>query len=139
MLACLLIDKGELAAAEGLLSPLLAAYHRQFGPEHPSSLATLENLASVRAKQGDASAAEDLFRQALGVRERIFGPHHPHTSRGRTNLGLPLAAGPAATASQPSRVKAVADHEAGSRSPSDQPALGSLAAAGPPQKAPSDG
>jgi len=46
-LAQLLEDRGEWAAAEPLYRRALEAYQRVMGPEHPDTLTSVSNLASL--------------------------------------------------------------------------------------------
>jgi CHAT domain-containing protein/tetratricopeptide (TPR) repeat protein len=52
---------------------------RTLGPEHPDTLVSTSNLASLYRDQGRAAEAEPLFRRVLEVRERVLGQEHPKT------------------------------------------------------------
>ncbi|WP_293866479.1 tetratricopeptide repeat protein, partial [uncultured Alsobacter sp.] len=50
------------------------------GPDHPSTAASYNNLASNLDAQGRAGEAEPLYRKALEIRERMLGPDHLSTA-----------------------------------------------------------
>ena len=49
------------------------------GPEHPDTLASIANLASMRQGQHRWREAEELHRQVADARKRVLGLEHPHT------------------------------------------------------------
>jgi tetratricopeptide (TPR) repeat protein len=78
---------GRYLAAEAPCRRALEVRERTFGPEHPLSLQSLNNLASLLAVQGDLEGAEHLIRRALEARERNQGPEDPATLSCLNNLG----------------------------------------------------
>jgi Flp pilus assembly protein TadD len=70
----------------------LKTQERILGPEHPHTLASLNNLALLLSNKGDSDAAEPLYRRALEAQERILGPEHPDTLRSVKNLAMLLNA-----------------------------------------------
>ena len=56
------------------------------GPDHPSTLASRNNLAGAYQDAGRLDEAIALYEQTLEDRTRILGPHHPHTLTSRNNL-----------------------------------------------------
>ena len=50
-----------------------------FGPEHPTRLSYMKNLASVYSNEGRYAQAEALFNQNLEIIRRVIGPEHPLT------------------------------------------------------------
>ena len=64
------------------------ASERVLGPEHPDTLATVNNLASLYRSQGRYGEAEPLYRRALEASERVLGPEHPHTLGSVNNLAV---------------------------------------------------
>ena len=56
------------------------------GPDHPSTLASRNNLASAYRAAGRLDAAIALHEQNLEDRTHILGPHHPDTLASRNNL-----------------------------------------------------
>ena len=49
------------------------------GAEHPDTLISVNNLASVLWDQGKYEAAEEMHRRALEGREKVLGAEHPDT------------------------------------------------------------
>ena len=56
------------------------------GPDHPSTLASRNNLAGAYRDAGRLDEAIALYEQILEDRTRILGPHHPSTLTSRNNL-----------------------------------------------------
>ena len=58
------------------------------GPEHPSTLTTMHNLAGVLRHQGEYDQARELYEQVLEVEQRpeVLGPEHPSTLTTMHNL-----------------------------------------------------
>jgi len=66
----------------------LDSRRRVFGPEHPETLRSMNNLALVYADEGKYAQAETLHSQALGIERRVLGPEHPNTLLSMHNLAL---------------------------------------------------
>ncbi|KAN0070808.1 hypothetical protein V8E54_010973, partial [Elaphomyces granulatus] len=49
------------------------------GPEHPSTLCSMNNLASTYRNQGRWTEAEKLHVQVMVTRKTVLGPGHPDT------------------------------------------------------------
>jgi hypothetical protein len=64
----------------------MPALERVNGPEHPSTLETLNELARWTGLAGNPAAARDLLAKLLPVLERVLGPEHPDTNLTRTHL-----------------------------------------------------
>ncbi|KAJ1619571.1 hypothetical protein T492DRAFT_915886 [Pavlovales sp. CCMP2436] len=86
----LLHDQGRLGEAEPLLRRALEGRERQLGVNHPSTLTSVNNLASLLQDQGKLVEAELLFRRALEGREEQLGASHPRTLTAVNNLALLL-------------------------------------------------
>jgi len=56
------------------------------GPEHPSTLASMNNLASTYQDQGRWNEAEKLNVQVMEIRKTMLGPEHPDTLVSMNNL-----------------------------------------------------
>jgi Flp pilus assembly protein TadD len=67
---------------------LLGIRRRVVGPEDPSTLATMHNLAFAINKQGRAEEAETLYRELLDVRRRVLGAEHPDTLKTTHNRAV---------------------------------------------------
>ncbi len=62
----------------------------EFGPDHPTTLTTVNNLGNLHQDMGDPTAAEPLFRQTLEKRRRVLPPDDPETLTSINNLALVL-------------------------------------------------
>ena len=63
-----------------------------YGPEHPNTLSSRNNLANALDDQGKHAEAEAEHRAVLTSRERVLGPEHPDTLASRNNLAVALRA-----------------------------------------------
>ena len=68
----------------------LEARERVLGPEHPSTLGSVNNLATLLYRKGDYAGAQPLVERALEARERVLGPEHPSTLASVHNLAALL-------------------------------------------------
>jgi tetratricopeptide (TPR) repeat protein len=72
----------------------LEASERTLGPEHPTTLSNVGNLALLYVPQGRYAEAEPLYLWTLEASERTLGPEHPTTLTSVNNLaGLYSAQG----------------------------------------------
>jgi hypothetical protein len=69
VLAFLLKDQGDLAAARPLFERALAIKEKVLGPEHPSTATILNNLALLVQDQGDLAAARSVTTSRGGCAE----------------------------------------------------------------------
>ena len=69
-----------------LLAEYVTDHERVFGPDHPDTLTSRNNLACAYQTAGDLGRAIPLYQQTLTDRERILGPDHPQTLTSRNNL-----------------------------------------------------
>ena len=65
--------------AEALFSEVLEIRRRAFGPEHPDTLSTMNELARTYYDEGNYEKAERLCSEVLEMRRRVLGPEHPST------------------------------------------------------------
>ena len=56
------------------------------GPEHPTTLTSMDNLAEVLRNQGKYEAAEKMHRRTLELCEKVLGLEHPTTLTSMNNL-----------------------------------------------------
>jgi len=63
---------------------------KMLGKDHPDTLRSVSNLASVLRSQGKYEEAEAMNRRALDGMEKMLGKEHPHTLRSVSNLALLL-------------------------------------------------
>lgn len=62
----------EAAAGERLLKLI----EQTFGPNHPATAATLNNIAIVYENQGQYEEALKAYTRALAIKEKALGPDH---------------------------------------------------------------
>ena len=84
--------RGLYASARMLYERELEFRRRVQGPEHPSTLTTMNNLAATFSAQGDLAGARKLQEETLGIRRRVLGPEHPETANSMNNLALEILA-----------------------------------------------
>src|SRR4051812_26094407 len=85
---------GQINEAVPLAEQALELARQAFGPRHPDTLLSMNNLAFVLDRQGRSSKAEPLYREALegsGSQEAL-GPSHPTTLLVQMNYVLNLVA-----------------------------------------------
>jgi tetratricopeptide (TPR) repeat protein len=64
---------------------------RLLGPEHPDTLTSLHELATLYNYQGRYAPAETLYKQVLEGRRRVLGPDHQDTLAVMSDLGLAIS------------------------------------------------
>jgi hypothetical protein len=62
----------------GQLKELRQDLERVFGPDHPDTLKTRNNIGSLTGRIGDAEGALRLFQELLPDLERVLRPDHPY-------------------------------------------------------------
>ena len=87
-LGMLYSDQGKIKEAEDMYLWALAGYEKAWGPEHTSTLITVNNLGALYKNQGKMKEAEDMYLRALTGKEKAWGPEHKHALDTRYNLGL---------------------------------------------------
>ncbi|MBT8421370.1 MAG: tetratricopeptide repeat protein [Gammaproteobacteria bacterium] len=90
--------------AERVAQAALDLAERALGNEHPNTLVSINNLASLHSLQGRFDAAEPLLKRALKTSKKVLGEEHPNTltsinalaflyeARGRHDAAEPLLA-----------------------------------------------
>ena len=81
---------GLFPRAESLLSRSLQIRRKLLGPQHPDTLASVNDLGEAIWRQARYPEAERLVHEALEGRQRALGPNHPATLASMNNLGLLL-------------------------------------------------
>jgi len=61
---------------------------KAWGPEHTSTLDTVNNLGILYRNQGKLVEAEEMYQRALDGKEKTWGPEHTSTLDTVNNLGL---------------------------------------------------
>ena len=87
-LGMLYADQGKLAEAEKMYQRALDGYEKAWGPEHTSTLDTVNNLGLLYNDQGKLAEAEKMYQRALDGYEKVWGPNHPSILRTVNNLRL---------------------------------------------------
>jgi tetratricopeptide (TPR) repeat protein len=77
---------GKYEEAERTHRQALQLKEKVLGKEHPSTLASMNNLARVLDSQGKYEEAEQMHRQALQLWEKVLGQEHPSTLTSMSNL-----------------------------------------------------
>ncbi|KAH8669305.1 hypothetical protein BGZ61DRAFT_483478 [Ilyonectria robusta] len=78
--------KGIYKEAEEMNRRALETKERVLGREHPSTLTSINNLATVLQDQGKYEEAEQMNRRALDASEKVLGREHPSTLTSVYNL-----------------------------------------------------
>jgi tetratricopeptide (TPR) repeat protein len=76
--------------ARPLFESALAIDEKVFGPDHPNTAVSLNNVATVMEALGDFQATRPLKERALAICEKALGVEHPETARSLNNLGYLL-------------------------------------------------
>ncbi|KAK1837689.1 NB-ARC and TPR domain protein, partial [Colletotrichum chrysophilum] len=81
-------DQGRLKDAEAMYERALRGYEKALGPDHTSTLNTVNNLGIFYKDQGRLKEAEAMYERALQGKEKALGPDHTSTLNTVNNLGL---------------------------------------------------
>jgi tetratricopeptide (TPR) repeat protein len=91
-LGVLYSNQGKLKAAEEMYQRALAGYEKALGPDHTSTLSTVNNLGYLYSEQGKLKEAGEMYQRALAGYEKALGPYHNRTQQIRERLyGLSIA------------------------------------------------
>ncbi|CCD42629.1 hypothetical protein BofuT4_P074310.1 [Botrytis cinerea T4] len=80
-------DQDKLAEAEVMYCRALEGYEKALGPDHTSTLDTVNNLGALYSHQGKLAEAEVMYRRALEGYEKALGQNHTSTLDTVNNLG----------------------------------------------------
>ena len=81
---------GKYKEAERMHRQTLRLKETVLGQEHPSTLASMNNLAESLNSQGKYEEAELMHRQTLRLKETVLGQEHPSTLGSMNNLAESL-------------------------------------------------
>ena len=81
-------NKGQMAEAAGLWEQARAVYTRDLGPDHPTTLGSMGNLAASYTELGRLPEALKLNEETLTLKRSKLGADHPSTLRSMANLAL---------------------------------------------------
>ena len=70
---------GKYEEAENMHRQALELRETVLGKEHPDTLTSMNNLATVLRREGKYKKSEQMHRQALELREKVLGKEHPDT------------------------------------------------------------
>ncbi|KAH6725029.1 hypothetical protein BKA61DRAFT_665703 [Leptodontidium sp. MPI-SDFR-AT-0119] len=84
----LFTNQGKLAEAEKMYVRALQGCEEVLGPDHTSTLDTVNNLGLLYVDQGKLAEAEKMYLRALQGKEEVLGPDHTSTLFTVNNLGL---------------------------------------------------
>ncbi|ROT37119.1 hypothetical protein SODALDRAFT_280094, partial [Sodiomyces alkalinus F11] len=65
--------------AEAIYRRALAGYEKALGPDHTSTLSTVNNLGNLYKARGKLDNTEAIYLRALAGTEKALGPDHPST------------------------------------------------------------
>jgi tetratricopeptide (TPR) repeat protein len=124
-----LYAQGNYAGAIAVAKQSLALAERALGPDHSSTITSVNNLALLYYTQGRYSEAEPLYRRACEGYERQLGPSHAYTLTCLNNLAELFRAEGQHAAAEPvyKRVLSVAERALGKENPVTLQSLVSLA------------
>ena len=77
---------GRLSDAEPFYRRHLHGHQQTLGPDHPDTLASVNNLALSLQNQGKLSEAEPIYKITLETTIKVLGPDHPATLNVMLNL-----------------------------------------------------
>lgn len=84
---CLYSD-GRYHEAEMLYTNLIRIKRGKYGPEDPSTLTSMADLALTYSMQGWSEEAEKLQVQVMEISKTVLGAEHPHTLTSMGNLAI---------------------------------------------------
>ncbi|KAK1837902.1 NB-ARC and TPR domain protein, partial [Colletotrichum chrysophilum] len=87
-LGLLYSDQGRLKEAEAMYERALQGYEKALGPDHTSTLVTVNNLGILYKNQGRLKEAEAMHERALQGKEKALGPDHTSTLDTIHSLGI---------------------------------------------------
>ncbi|KAF6804850.1 NB-ARC and TPR domain protein [Colletotrichum musicola] len=80
-------SQGRLKEAEAMYERALQGKEKALGPDHTSTLSTVNNLGILYKDQGRLKEAEAMYERALQGKEKALGPDHTSTLDTVNNLG----------------------------------------------------
>jgi tetratricopeptide (TPR) repeat protein len=82
-----LYKQGKYQEAIPLAEKAVELAKRVYGPEHPDTATSLNNLGKLYREMGEYAKAEPPLQEALRIRQKVLGPEHPDTATSLANLG----------------------------------------------------
>ncbi len=87
-LAALYLEKGELTSASNYFEKAYSIFSQKNGSRHPSTIGTLNDLATVQAMQGNIKKARKNINTVLDAKKNIYGENHPEYIRALEDRAL---------------------------------------------------
>ncbi|RYP25684.1 hypothetical protein DL766_006952 [Monosporascus sp. MC13-8B] len=81
-------NQGKLKEAEEMYQRALQGYEKALGPDHTSTLDTVNNLGLLYSDQGKLKEAKEMYQRALQGYEKTLGPDYTSTLDIVNNLGV---------------------------------------------------
>lgn len=81
-------SRGDYARAESLDRQVFEIERRTVGETNAVTLATVNNLAAVLAREAKYPEAEELYRKLVETKRRVLGAEHPSTLTTLNGLGV---------------------------------------------------
>ncbi|KAF4772413.1 hypothetical protein HAV15_002034 [Penicillium sp. str.  len=81
-------NQSKLKEAEEMYQRALAGYENALGPDHTSTLMTVNNLGTLYKDQGKLKETEEMYQRALAGCGKARGPDHTSTLMIANNLGI---------------------------------------------------
>ncbi|KXX73750.1 Nephrocystin-3 [Madurella mycetomatis] len=81
---------GKYGEAEQMQRQALELRKKVLGEEHPDTLGSINNLATILGNLKRYEEAEQIHRQALELRKKVLGEEHPDTLGSINNLAITL-------------------------------------------------
>ncbi|KAF2678494.1 FabD/lysophospholipase-like protein [Lentithecium fluviatile CBS 122367] len=88
LVGILYADQGKLGEAEKMYMRALQGKEEALGPNHTSTLDTVNNLGLLYTNQGKLGEAEKMYMRSLQGYEEALGPDHTSTLDTVNNLGI---------------------------------------------------
>ena len=85
-----LYQQGRYSEAEPYAKEALRLSTEEFGPNDPTTVAILNNLAELYRAQGKYAEAEPLYQRSLAIKEKTLGPEHPDVATSLENYATLL-------------------------------------------------
>ncbi|KAK4890353.1 hypothetical protein LTR49_028740 [Elasticomyces elasticus] len=79
--------QGQLREAKWMYEQALAGREKALGPEHTSTLHTVNNIGNLYKNRGKLDEAEKMYERAVAGREKALGSEHTSTLLTVNNLG----------------------------------------------------
>jgi tetratricopeptide (TPR) repeat protein len=83
-----LIDYAFYEEAKGVYYRLIANEEKKYGPNHPMTAASYNNIGSAFFSQGEYNKALDYYYKALSIRQKVLGDGHSDTANTYNKIGL---------------------------------------------------